>query len=386
MRIGIIVNSSWNIYNFRLGLVDALVAHGHEVVAIAPDDGFVEELKARKCAFYNLDMERKGSNPLQDLFLIWQMYDCYKKAKIDIALHFTIKPNIYGTLAARALGIPSICNVTGLGTVFLRENLTSKIAHWLYRFAFRFPKTIFFQNQDDLNLFLEKKLIRNMSFNLIQKQATNDDVVRFRQRIDLLPGSGIDTERFKPTHASEGRKTSKFTFLLIARLLYDKGILEYVEAIKILKNKGINAQFQLLGKIETDQGLGVTQDQVQVWTEAGLLTYLGTTNEVRTFIQDADCVVLPSYREGTPRTLLEAMSMGKPLIATNVAGCKETIVDGLNGFLCEVKSGEDLAGKIEKMLALSDEQRQEMSKQSRLLAMTKFDQNIVIQKYLQVIG
>jgi glycosyltransferase involved in cell wall biosynthesis len=368
MRIGIIVNSSWNIYNFRLGLIEAFTNQGHQVVAIAPNDGFVEELKVKKCEFYELAMERKGSNPLQDLFLIWQMYHCYQKARIDVALHFTIKPNIYGTLAARMLGIPSICNVTGLGTVFIRQNLTSKIAHYLYKFAFRFPKTIFFQNQDDLDLFTEKKLINHTQ----------------SPRIDLLPGSGIDTEKFKPL-ANEQNKDKPFTFLLIARLLYDKGILEYVEAIKILKNKNINAHFQLLGKIETDKGLGITQEQLQTWVEEDLLTYLGTTNDVRSFIYVADCVLLPSYREGTPRTLLEAMSMGKPLIATNVAGCKETVIDGVNGFLCEAKSGKDLAEKIEKMLATSEAAYQEMSKQSRALAVSKFDQNIVIQKYLKAI-
>ena len=378
MRIGIVINSSWNIYNFRLGLIDAFQKEGHQVVAIAPDDGFVEDLKARKCEFYNLEMERKGANPLQDLFLIRQMYQCYKKANLDIALHFTIKPNIYGTLAARWLGIPSICNVTGLGTVFIHQNLTSKIAHLLYKFAFRFPKTIFFQNQDDWDLFVEKQLIRNSSKNGLSEYH------KF-PIIDLLPGSGIDTEKFKPQPVKENKGTKKFTFLLIARLLYDKGILEYVEAIKTLKEKGVNADFQLLGKIETDKGLGITQDQLQVWINEDLLTYLGTTNDVRPFIYEADCVVLPSYREGTPRTLLEAMSIGKPLIATNVAGCKETIVEGVNGFLCEARSGEDLANKIQKMLMLSNTQRQEMGKQSRLLATQKFDQNKVIQKYLEAI-
>lgn len=388
MRIGIIVNSSWNIYNFRLGLVDAFLARGHEVVAIAHDDGFVSELKARKCEFYSLEMERKGTNPLQDLLLIWQMYQCYKKARLDVALHFTIKPNIYGTLAARVLSIPSICNVTGLGTVFIRPNLTSKIAHWLYRFAFRFPKTIFFQNKDDLDLFLEKKLIS--TFLSPHPLLPSEDGERgAKSNISLLPGSGIDIEKFKPVEKNEiigNQKDKPFTFLLIARLLYDKGIMEYVEAIQILKKQQLNAHFQLLGKIETDKGLGITQDQVQAWTQEGLLSYLGTTAEVRPFIQEADCVVLPSYREGTPRTLLEAMSMGKPLIATDVAGCRETIVDGLNGFLCKVKSGKDLAEKIEKMLTLSDEERKEMGRQSRLFAVGKFDQNIVIQKYLEAIG
>lgn len=364
MRIGIIINSSWNIHNFRLGLIEAFTKDGHQVVAIAPNDGFVEELKAKGCEFYEVNMERKGANPLKDLGLVWELYQTYKKANIQIALHFTIKPNIYGTLAAHLLNIPSINNVTGLGTVFIHNNLTSRIAQILYRFAFQFPKKVFFQNQDDLALFLQKKLIS-------------------KKIADLLPGSGIDTEKFKPTLPN--RRNTAFTFLLIARLLYDKGIVEYIEAIKILKKRNLSLHFQLLGKIETDKGLGITQEQLSQWTGEGIVTYLGTTNDVRPFIQGVDCVVLPSYREGTPRTLLEAASMGKPLIATDVAGCRETIVEGVNGFLCEVKNAQDLAQKMEKMSQLSEAEWQEMSKQSRALAVEKFDQGKVIQKYMEII-
>lgn len=369
MRIGLIVNSSWNIYNFRLGLVEAFLEAGHQVVAIAPDDGFVRELREKNCEFYAVEMERKGANPLKDLLLTWELYQIYRKATLDIALHFTIKPNIYGTLAARLLHLPSINNVTGLGTVFLRPNLTSRIAHLLYRVAFRFPRKVFFQNQDDLDLFLSK--------NLIAKKIT-----------DLLPGSGIDTEKFKPQETTFDENPKKtFTFLLIARLLYDKGILEYIEAIRCLKTKNHQQTpvFQLLGKIETDKGLGVTQEMLEGWIGEGLVDYLGTTHDIRPFIQNADCVVLPSYREGTPRTLLEAASMGKPLIATNVAGCKETIMDCVNGFLCAVKSGEDLAEKMRQMLTLSPQKRLAMGRESRLLAISKFDHSIVIQKYLQCI-
>lgn len=366
MRIGIIINSSWNIYNFRLGLIEAFQQEGHQVIAIAPDDGFVAELKAKGCEFFPVEMERKGANPFKDLLLTFSLFKIYRQAKLDIALHFTIKPNIYGTLAARLSHIPAVNNVTGLGTVFIHDNLTSKIAQQLYRFAFQFPKKVFFQNQDDLDLFLEKKLI--------SKKIT-----------DLLPGSGIDTEKFKP-EVVKNDTNPRFTFLLIARLLFDKGILEYIEAIKIVKKESVNAHFQLLGKIETDKGLGVTKEILQNWIDEDFVTYLGTTNDVRPFIQAADCVVLPSYREGTPRTLLEAASMGKPLIATNVAGCKETIIDKKNGFLCEVRNAEDLAKKMLKILQLPENEYREMGKQSRLLAVIKFDQKIVVQKYLAAIS
>ncbi|MCU0390589.1 MAG: glycosyltransferase family 4 protein [Thermoflexibacter sp.] len=365
MRIGIIINSSWNIYNFRWGLIETFLQEGHEVVAIAPNDGFVEELKAKGCKYYQVNMERKGANPFRDLLLVHDLYKIYTQANLQVALHFTIKPNIYGSLAARLANIPAISNVTGLGTVFIRNNFTSQIAQLLYRFSFRFPKKVFFQNQDDLSLFLEKKLV--------SPQIT-----------DLLPGSGIDIYKFQPL--PNQKKNTPFTFLLIARLLYDKGIIEYIESIKILKKQGLPLHFQLLGKIEEDKGLGITQDQLQDWLKQDLVEYIGATHDVRPYIHQADCIVLPSYREGTPRTLLEAASMGKPLIATNVAGCKETIIDEVNGLLCEVKNPQDLANKMKIMSELSEGKLSEMGEQSRLLAIRKFDQNIVIQKYKQAIG
>jgi glycosyltransferase involved in cell wall biosynthesis len=359
MKIGIVINTSWNVYNFRSGLIQSFLKSNHEVVAIAPEDGFAVKLQDLGCKFVAVDVDSKGSNPVKDATLIWKLYQIYRREKLDVVLHYTIKPNIYGSIAAKMLGIPCINNVTGLGTVFIRQNLTAKIAHHLYRWAFQFPETVFFQNEDDRKLFLEKGLVRP-------------------EITDVLPGSGVDLARFRP---SEFKKNKTFTFLVISRVLYDKGILEYIDAIRLLRAQGIDAKFQLLGKIETERGLGVPRKQIDGWVAEGLIEYLGTVNDVIPVIQRADCVILPSYREGTPRTLLEAASLGKPIIATDVPGCRDTVEHGFNGFLCKVKDPQDLADKMKQIMHLGDTTLRQMGTNSRQLAVERFDQNIVINKY-----
>lgn len=369
MKIGIVVNSSWNIYNFRIGLIKAFL-QDHEVIAIAPDDGYRQELEEIGCRFEPVPMECKGTNPINDALLVKRLVTAYRKHKLDVVLHYTIKPNIYGTLAAQILKIPSINNVTGLGTVFLREGISSKIAQYLYRFTFRFPQTVFFQNKDDKELFVTKNLVK-------------ESITR------LLPGSGIDTNHFSPTLSppteKQGKEKKEFTFLLIARVLYDKGIAEYAEAIRLLRSKGIKARFQLLGKIDETKGLGVPEKQIKEWEKEGILKYLGTAHDVRPLISNADCIVLPSYREGTPRTLLEAACLGKPIITTDVPGCRETVIHNFNGYLCEVKNAYDLADKMQRMICLDKGKLKEMGINSRWLAETKFDQQIIIKKYTEVL-
>jgi len=358
MRIAIVINTSWNIYNFRKGLIKNLLKQGHEVFAIAPQDDYSEKLKNLGCHYVPVSLDNKGSNVKKDFIFLLDLYFIYKKIKPDIILHYTIKPNVYGTIAAYLRGIPCINNVSGLGTVFLRDNWTSKIALTLYKIAFLFPKKVFFQNKDDKALFIKKRLIK-------------------RELTDILPGSGIDLNHFKPAPFI---KNETFTFLLIARLLFDKGIIEYIKAIKTLRRMGVPAHFQLLGLIDHSH-LGITQEDLNSWIKEGLIEYLGFTEDVRPSIYKADCIVLPSYREGTPRTLLEAASLAKPIIATNVPGCTEIVVDEVNGFLCEVKNPRDLAYKMIKMIELSTEEIKEMGVQSRKQVERKFDEKEVISKY-----
>lgn len=360
MRIGIVINTSWNIHNFRQGLLKALLADGHRVLAIAPDEEYRAEIEDLGCAFRQIKMQNKGSNPIKDVGIYFQLRKIYREEKLHVVLHFTIKPNIYGSVAARSLGIPAINNVTGLGTVFLHNTPTTLTARVLYWLTFRFPKVIFFQNQDDRESFLERRLAS-------------------RKTTSLLPGSGINLMQFRPQVAKP--QNQPFTFLMIGRVLFDKGIKEYIEAIRILKAKGLNAQFQLLGAIEEDAGLGVTEAHVRQWEREGLISYLGLVRDVRPMIAEADCVVLPSYREGTPRTLIEAAAMGKPIVATDVPGCRETVVDGENGYLCQVKSAEDLAEKMGWIAASTPDALLEMGLKSRELAECKFDEHIVIAQY-----
>lgn len=364
MKIAVVLNTSWNIYNFRKGLILSLMDKGNEVITIAPKDKYTYKLMDLGCRHIPVKMDSRGANPIKDFLLVLELYWIYKKIKPDVILHYTIKPNIYGTIAASFMGIPVINNVCGLGTMFLKDNLVSRVAILLYRIAFRFPKKIFFQNNDDRKLFLKRKIVS-------------------KKVCDLLPGSGINTGDFAPGNSTE--KNRPFTFLLISRLIYDKGILEYIEAIDQLKKEGIDAKFQLLGQIDEKHKRGIPGKTIQDWIEKNQVEYLGTTEDVRTYIENSDCVVLPSYREGTPKTLLEAASMGKPIVATNVPGCNNVVLDGKNGFLCKLKDSKDLALKMKNMLSLEPGQRTKMGIESREYVIQNFEESIVINKYLKSI-
>ena len=365
MKIAIVINTSWNIYNFRLGLVKALIAEGHEVVAIAPTDEYTTKLVQAGCLFEAVKMDSRGANPIKDIALTYELYKIYQRQRPDVILQYTIKPNIYGTFAATILGIPVINNVCGLGTAFLNKNLVSRFAIAMYKLAFRFPKLVFFQNNDDKEFFLKSKIIK-------------------KTKTDVLPGSGIDVNEFVPKIKSFN--DTPFTFLLISRLIHDKGILEYISAIKMLKSKGVDAKFQLLGQLDTKHTRGIAKELVDQWIEQGVVEYLGAVEDVKPYINNSDCVVLPSYREGTPRSLLEAASSGKPIVATDVAGCNNVVDHKVNGFLCESKNPEDLASKMEEMLAQNEESIRRMSHASRQIAVNKFDEKIVIEKYLDSIS
>ncbi|MBC8082878.1 MAG: glycosyltransferase family 4 protein [Hymenobacter sp.] len=366
MRVAIVINTSWNIWNFRRSLVKALQDAGHEVLAIAPPDVYSQRLETELgCRYVPILMENKGTNPLKDAQLIRRFYALYRRERPDVVLHYTIKPNLYGALAARLAGIPSINNVSGLGTVFLVQNFVSRVALRLYRYAFRFPRRVFFQNADDQALFLHHGLVRE-------------------EITDVLPGSGVDVRRFRP--AAEFTRQQPFVFLMIARVLYEKGVEEYFEAARLVRAAVPGTRVQLLGGIDEAGGVGVKRVLFEQWLAAGHVEYLGTTDDVAAHLREADCVVLPSYREGTPKTLLEAAAMAKPIVTTDVPGCRDTVVDGRNGLLCEVRNAPDLAAKMLRILALPDVALQAMGHAGRHLAETKFDEQIVLDKYLREVA
>ncbi len=358
-KISIIINTSWNIYNFRKGLVNAFLAEGWEVHAIAPEDEYSKRLTNMGCIFHPIQVDNKGSNPIKDLQTTLSFRKILKEIKPDISLHYTVKPNIYATLAARTLGIPVISNISGLGTIFIRQNFISKIGITLYKLALKHPKVVFFQNPDDKTLFLKKKIIK-------ETQAK------------LLAGSGIDTNYFTPFY----KENNHLSFLMVARLIYDKGILEYYASAKKIKKESPNVTFNICGFIEPESQLGVDKKTVEKWQKEGVINYLGTTDDIKSIINQHQIIVLPSYREGTPKTLLEAAATAKPIITTDVPGCREVVKDGINGYLCEAKSIDDLAEKIKKMIKTSPESRQKMGEKGRELVLNKFDQRFVIETYI----
>ncbi|MFL3653300.1 MAG: glycosyltransferase family 4 protein [Pseudoalteromonas sp.] len=361
-NIVITANTSWYVYNFRKNTIRALIESGFSVVVVAPRDEYSEKLQELGCSFINIRIDSGGTNPVNDLKTFYDFYKIYKSAKIDIVLNFTPKNNIYSTLAARLAGVKSINNIAGLGTLFISESFASKIARVLYKYSQSKADFIFFQNEDDRALFKSHKIAQNV-------------------KSDRLPGSGADLSRFIVSPAPDDGVTR---FLLIARMLFDKGIGQYVDAARALKKQyGDAVEFRLLGFLDVDNPSAVSKAQMNTWVDEGVVNYLGTSDNVEAEIAQVDCMVLPSYyREGVPKSLLEAGAMGKPIVTTDNVGCRETVDDAYNGFICEPRSTESLTDALNKIVAMSHEQRLVLGNNSRIKIEQEFDEKIVIQKYL----
>ena len=367
-RVLITANTTWNLVNFRSGLIAALVSRGFDVVAVAPDDEYRDRLRELGCRYVPLNMDNQGTHPVKDALLLWRYVVVLLRLRPAVVLSYTVKPNIYASLAARLVGVTVINNVSGLGTAFLRGGWLGGVVCSLYRVALRRSHRVFFQNDEDRQVFIEKRLVAPA-------------------RTGLLPGSGIDLVHFSPlaVEGSSLRNGAGLVFLMVARLLWDKGVLEFVEAARRVKALFPESRFQLLGFLDVKNQTAVGRSDVEAWVKEGVVEYLGTTDDVRPFLADADCVVLPSYREGTPRSLLEAAAMGRPLLATDVPGCREVVIDGVNGLLCRLRDSVDLAEKMMQMITMPMSALLQMGQESRRLAETRFDEQIVIRKYLEAI-
>ncbi|WP_172561832.1 glycosyltransferase family 4 protein [Vibrio furnissii] len=363
--IAITSNTSWYLYNFRKNTIIALINKGYKVVAISPYDDYSNKLISLGVVYIDIDIDNGGTNPFRDLKTLFSFYAIFSKTNVDVVLNFTPKNNIYSTMAAFMNGAKVINNVAGLGVLFINEGIASKIARTLYKFSQKFANKIFFQNEDDRNLFLE---------NGMASQSITD----------RLPGSGVDLSRFE---VMQPKDDGKVRFLLIARMLYDKGVQHYVEAARILKKQyGDTVEFRLLGFLDVDNPSAVTKDEMDKWTSEGVVSYLGTSDQVEVEIAQVDCVVLPSfYREGVPKSLLEAGAMGKIIVTTDNVGCRETVDHDVNGYICEPRSTVSLKVMLEKVINLTYEDRIKMGKKSREKMENKFDEKIVIQKYLSAI-
>jgi glycosyltransferase involved in cell wall biosynthesis len=358
------INASWNIVNFRAGLIAALRGRGYRVAALAPRDEYSDRLAAMGVEFEPIEIDKQGLSPLRDLRLLLRYRRAMRRLRPDIYLGYTAKPNVYGSLAAHMLDIKVINNVAGLGTAFIRGGILALVVKALYRIAFRRSATVFFQNEEDRSLFVGSGIVPAAI-------------------AQLLPGSGIDLTRFAPAPRPAG--DGEFRFLLVARLLWDKGVREYVEAARLVRAEAPHARFQILGFLDVENRTAVARADVERWVAEDAIDYLGQSDDVRPFLQAADCVVLPSYREGLPRSLLEASAMARPLIATDVPGCRHVLEDGVNGFLCTVRDARSLADAMLKMLHLDPRQRLAMGAAARLKVEREFDERLVAERYLTAI-
>lgn len=366
--ITISANTSWYIYNFRLNLIKEIQKLGFEVCVIAPKDEYSVKLQKEECIFVNLRLDNKSINPVSEIKVVKEYHRIYKFIKPKIALHYTPKANIYGSFAAGMLNLPCINNIAGLGNAFIKKGILSKVVSTLYFFSQRKTSLIFFQNPDDLKMFLAFRLVR-------------------AEKTVLLPGSGVDIQKFKPLILKKKSKVRPICFLLIARLIWDKGIGEFSAAARFLKKKYPELRFCLLGFVDSNNPAAVSEKQICEWEAEGILNWLGKTDDVRPYIADSTCVVLPSYyREGTPKSLLEAASMGKPLITADSVGCRQTVDVGINGYLCQPRDAEDLADKMEKIILMTPEEIDIMGQESRKKMVREFDERIVISAYLKAIA
>lgn len=363
--VALSINSSWNILNFRGGLIEALKADGWRVVALSPADGYHHRFAAIGVEHVPVAIDSAGLSPVRDFRLLLRYRRVLKRIGADLFLGYTAKPNIYGSLAAHSLGIPVINNISGLGTAFIEKGLLTRLVSTLYRIALRRSATIFFQNPEDRDLFRSLKL------------APED-------RTRLLPGSGIDLDRFAPS--AEPRGAGPFAFLLVGRLLWQKGVREYVEAARLVRREMPDVRFRLLGFLDVANRSAVGRADVERWVAEGLIDYLGEADDVRPHIAAADCIVLPSYREGLPRTLLEGAAMGKPLIATDVPGCRQVVDHGVNGLLCTAGDASSLAEAMLALARLSDAERAAMGAVGRVKVERDYAERVAIERYREAIG
>ena len=365
-NIAIVVNAAWNIYNYRLGLAKALIKNGFNVITIAPNDEFVREIEEIGCKFIELkNLRRKGKNPIRDVQLVYELKQIYNKENIKLALHYTIKPIIFGTISASLLKIKSINTLTGLGYSFQSNNILNFIASRLYKFSLNKSSRVLFQNIDDKKMFLDKNLVKET-------------------KVGVVNGSGINTDYFKSKIDIENNKT--FELLFIGRLLKDKGIFELIDSCRELYKKHKKLVLNIVGEIDNDNPASISQKQLSVLEGYPWIKYHGIVKDTRSYIDNCHVVILPSYREGVPRVLLEGMAMSKPIITTDVPGCKETIINNQNGFLVPVKDSKVLSEAIEKMIQLNKKDRIKMGEKGREIVLELFDEKIIIKNYLDEIN
>jgi len=378
--IAFVANTSWSIYKFRLYLITQLIEKGFIVYVLTPRDAYTGHFERLPGLTYIELKEFRGKSisPLSGLNLYRELLGHYRRLRPDLIFHYTIKANIFGSLAAARIQGASVSVITGLGYVFSGKGFLLSVAKVLYRRALRKSSEVWFLNPDDRAIFLREKLAPE-------------------EKTFLLPGEGVDAEAYYPAPYEEisgipaaGQSASGLqvaapgpvTFLLIGRIIRHKGIYEYIRAGELLRSRGLALRMQLLGFFDEGNPVAISRQQVEEWVSAGKVDYLGSTDHVAAFIEKADCIVLPSYREGMPLSLLEGASMCKSLIATDTAGCRDIIRDGVTGYLCRVEDSGDLAEKMEQYIRLSAQEKRQMGIEGRTRVTEHFTKEIITGIYI----
>lgn len=362
---GVIVfvsNTSWSIFNFRLGLIRELLSHGFCVWVLAPRDHYTEALTAAGVAYHPLQLDQYGRNPFREVGSLLQLWWLYKKIQPDLVIHYTIKPNIYGSIAAQLSGIPSMAMVTGLGRLWTGKGRLRPILAKLYKLGLSCSTTVGFLNASDERCFREFGLLRS-------------------DKSFVLPGEGIDTNHFRPGAAIVPQRDCP-SFLYAGRMLREKGLYELVGAARNLRRDFPGLRIFLIGFVRESHPGAIGIRQIRKWEKEGILRYLGRTRDIRPYLSRTDCLVSPSYREGMSRIIMEASAMEIPVITTESIGCADLVLEGETGLLCRPADAESLEFAMRRFLALSTDARKEMGRAARQLMVAKFEEKKVIRQFL----
>lgn len=356
MKILFSDNTLWGLINFRRGIIIHLLEQKNEIILVAPQDEICDLSKIPTGIKYiPISLSRTGKNPLKDFKYYRQLKKIYKQERPDYIFHYTIKPNIYGTFAAKSLKISSSAMIAGLGHIFSKNTISAIIARKMYKSAMLYSKKVLVLNKDNYDILL--------AHNIVKKNKL----------IWLKGGEGVNINKFIPSKTNN----NEVVFLMICRVLYEKGYKEYVETARSLH---LQAQFYLMGPIDSHPS-AVKLETIKADVTAGFIKYIDYSPNVIEHITHSNCIVLPSYNEGLSRVLMEGLAMGKPIITTDIAGCRETVIEGINGFLCKPRNSESLTEACLKFIRLSKEKREQMGDESRKLAIEFFDERLVFSKY-----
>jgi glycosyltransferase involved in cell wall biosynthesis len=359
-------NTLWGLVNFRGRVIRTLAEAGHRVVLVAPRDKTLSQVAALGAEFVDWDVAPRSTNPWQEALAVWRLARIFRRLRPDLAFQFTIKPVMYGALVASITGTPLIAVVTGLGYLFVAGRRRLAAAKALYRLTLRRAREVWFLNADDRRVFEEAGLTGGLC-------------------VRTLPGEGVDIDHFGEAPLPPVGNEADFVFLMISRLLKDKGVAEYAEAARLVRSRHPRARFKLLGPPYEGNGASVPLATVDAWSREGRIDYLGAADDVRPAIAQSHCIVLPSYREGMPRVLMEAAAMGRPAVATDVPGCRDVVASGRTGLLCRAQDAGDLARACEDMLERSPPAIAGMARDARAQAVERFDDRIVIDIYRSVV-